>query len=163
MKLLLNTDGGSRGNPGPAAYGFVVYDISGLPDEAAGSRNGQIGSLRETAAAQSGAGIILEKCGNYIGETTNNIAEYQGLIDGIKWEVENHPTAELEIKMDSLLIVNQVKGLFKVKNPGLFPKWQEVRGLLTKLPKWSIEHTYREGNSLADSLVNEALDHIKRD
>ncbi len=135
MKLLLNTDGGSRGNPGPAAYGYVIQDISNLD-----------------------AVKILEKCGNYIGVTTNNIAEYQGLIDGIKWALAHHPEAELVIKMDSLLIVNQVKGLFKVKNPGLFPKWQEVRGLLSQLPKWSIEHTYREGNSLADALVNTALD-----
>lgn len=135
MKLLLNTDGGSRGNPGPAAYGYVIQDISNLD-----------------------AVKILEKCGNYIGVTTNNIAEYQGLIDGIKWVLANHPEAELVIKMDSLLIVNQVKGLFKVKNPGLFPKWQEVRRLLSQLPKWSIEHTYREGNSLADALVNTALD-----
>lgn len=135
MKLLLNTDGGSRGNPGPAAYGYVIQDISNLD-----------------------AVKILEKCGNYIGVTTNNIAEYQGLIDGIKWVLAHHPEAELVIKMDSLLIVNQVKGLFKVKNPGLFPKWQEVRGLLAQLPKWSIEHTYREGNSLADALVNTALD-----
>lgn len=134
-KLLLHTDGGSRGNPGPAAYGYVIQDISDL-----------------------GAVKILEKCGNYLGETTNNIAEYQGLLAGIKWVVKNHPASELVIKMDSLLIVNQVKGLFKVKNPGLLPLFQEVRGLLSQLPKWSIEHTYREGNSLADSLVNEALD-----
>ena len=135
MKLLLNTDGGSRGNPGPAAYGYVIQDITDL-----------------------GAVKILGKCGNYIGTETNNIAEYEGLLAGVKWVVENEPQAELMIKMDSLLIVNQIKGLFKVKNPGLLPKWREVRGLLTKLPKWSIEHTYREGNSLADSLVNEALD-----
>lgn len=136
MKLLLHTDGGSRGNPGPAAYGYVVYDRTSNLD----------------------AGMILEKCGNYLGITTNNIAEYEGLLAGVKWVVTNHPTAELEIKMDSLLIVNQVKGLFKVKNPGLLPKYQEVRGLLARLPKWSISHTYREGNSLADLLVNEALD-----
>ena len=142
-KLLLNTDGGSRGNPGPAAYGFVIHDVSGLPAE---------------ALAKEGAGIILEKCGNYLGIQTNNFAEYEGLLSGIKWVVENEPLAELIIKMDSLLIVNQVKGLYKVKSPGLIPKYHEVRGLLTKLPKWSIEHTYREGNSLADSLVNEALD-----
>lgn len=134
MKLLLNTDGGSRGNPGPAAYGYVIQDIT------------------------SGAGIILEKCGNYLGVTTNNVAEYVGLVDGVKWVVENHPQAELIIKMDSLLIVNQVKGTFKVKNPGLLPKCLEVRGLLSQLPKWSIEHTYREDNSLADELVNQALD-----
>jgi ribonuclease HI len=134
MKLLLNTDGGSRGNPGPAAYGYVIQDIT------------------------SGAGIVLEKCGNYLGIQTNNIAEYMGLLAGVKWVVEHHPLAELQIKMDSLLIVNQIKGLYKVKNPALFLKYQEVRGLLLHLPKWSIEHTYREGNSLADSLVNEALD-----
>ncbi len=133
-KLLLNTDGGSRGNPGPAAYGYVIQDIT------------------------SGAGIILEKCGNYLGITTNNIAEYEAVIAGTKWVLDNHPDAELQIKMDSLLIVNQIKGLFKVKNPGLFPKYQQVMGQLARLKSWSIEHTYREGNSLADSLVNEALD-----
>lgn len=138
-KLLLNTDGGSRGNPGPAAYGFVIQDVT------------------------SGAGIILEKCGNYVGITTNNIAEYEGLIAGVKWVVGNHPDSELLIQMDSLLIVNQVKGSFKVKNPGLLPKFREVMALLAMLPKYSIEHTYREGNSLADELVNEALDHINRD
>ncbi len=110
------------------------------------------------AQATSGAGIILEKCGNYLGLTTNNQAEYQGLIAGIKWVVENHPTAELEIKMDSLLIVNQVRGLYKVKSSELLPRFQEVRALLSKLSNWSISHTYREGNSLADSLVNFALD-----
>jgi ribonuclease HI len=134
MKLLLNTDGGSRGNPGPAAFGFVIQDIT------------------------SGAGIILEKCGKYLGVTTNNQAEYQGLLAGVKWVVENEASAELAIKMDSLLIVNQVKGLYKVKSPELFPIFQEVRGLLSKLPNWTIEHTYREGNTLADELVNKALD-----
>jgi probable phosphoglycerate mutase len=140
MKLLLNTDGGSRGNPGPAAYGYVVQDITNLD-----------------------AVKILEKCGNYLGTTTNNIAEYEGILAGVKWVVAHHPNAELIVKMDSLLIVNQIKGIFKVKNPGLLPKFHEVRELLSQLPKWSIEHTYREGNSLADSLVNEALDHIKRE
>jgi len=134
MKLLLNTDGGSRGNPGPAAYGFVIQDIT------------------------SGAVIILEKCGKYLGITTNNQAEYQGLLAGVRWVVEKQPSAELVIKMDSLLIVNQIKGLYKVKSPELFPIFQEVRGLLSSIPNWSIEHTYREGNSFADSLVNEALD-----
>jgi probable phosphoglycerate mutase len=121
-KLLLNTDGGSRGNPGPAAYGYVIQDIT------------------------PGAGMILEKCGNYLGITTNNVAEYEGLLAGVSWVVEHHPTAELLIKMDSLLIVNQIKGLFKVKNPGLLPKYQAVRGLLAKLPQWSIAHLSR-GNS----------------
>lgn len=131
MKLLLQCDGGSRGNPGPAAYGYVVYDD---------------------------AGIILEKCGNYLGLTTNNQAEYEGLIAGLAWIIQHHPDAEVSIKMDSLLIVNQIKGLYKVKSPDLIPKYQQVRGLLSKLASYSIAHTYREGNSLADSLVNQALD-----
>ena len=135
MKLLLNTDGGSRGNPGPAAYGYVIQDITDLD-----------------------AVMILEKCGKYIGITTNNIAEYEALLHGVKWVVENEAEAELVIKMDSLLIVNQIKGLFKVKNPGLLPKYLEVKKLLATLKKYEISHTYREGNSVADGLVNEALD-----
>lgn len=135
MKLILNTDGGSRGNPGPAAYGYVVQDISNLD-----------------------AVKILEKCGNYLGVTTNNQAEYSGLIAGLTWIIKHHPKAEVEIRMDSLLIVNQVKGLYKVKSPDLLPKFKEVRGLVNKLTKWSISHTYREGNTLADDLVNQALD-----
>ena len=134
MHLLLQCDGGSRGNPGPAAYGYVIYDVT------------------------SGAAILLEKCGNYLGITTNNQAEYAGLIAGLKWILAHHPHAEVEIKMDSLLIVNQVKGLYKVKSPELFPRFQEVRGLVTQLPKWSISHTYRSGNTIADELVNRALD-----
>lgn len=142
MKLLLNTDGGSRGNPGPAAYGYVIQDITDL----------------DPSRPQADAVMILEKCGKYIGITTNNIAEYEALLHGVKWVVENEPEAELIIKMDSLLIVNQIKGLFKVKNPGLLPKYLEVKKLLATLKKYEISHTYREGNSVADGLVNEALD-----
>jgi ribonuclease HI len=142
MKLLLNTDGGSRGNPGPAAYGYVIQDITDL----------------DPSRPQADAVMILEKCGKYIGITTNNIAEYEALLHGVKWVVDNEPDAELVIKMDSLLIVNQIKGLFKVKNPGLLPKYLEVKKLLATLKKYEISHTYREGNSVADGLVNEALD-----
>jgi len=142
-KLLLQCDGGSRGNPGPAAYGYVVYDISGL---SAG------------AEARVDAAIVLEKCGNYLGNTTNNQAEYEGLLAGLTWIYNHHPDATVEIKMDSLLIVNQIKGLYKVKSPDLFPKYQAVRALISKLTSVTIAHTYREGNSLADSLVNQALD-----
>lgn len=134
MKLLLQCDGGSRGNPGPAAYGYVIYDLT------------------------SGAAIILEKCGNYLGITTNNQAEYEGLLAGLTWIYEHHPYATVEIKMDSLLIVNQIKGLYKVKSPDLFPKYQAVRQVIAKFSSVTISHTYREGNALADQLVNQALD-----
>lgn len=134
MNLLLQTDGGSRGNPGPAAYGYVISDIS------------------------SSAVKILEKCGNYLGVTTNNQAEYAGLIQGLKWILAHHPDASVSIKMDSLLIVNQIKGLYRVKSPDLFPRFQEARGLLARLSSWTIEHNYRSDNTLADELVNQALD-----
>lgn len=134
MKLLLQCDGGSRGNPGPAAYGYVLTDLT------------------------SGAGIVLEKCGKYLGSTTNNQAEYAGLLAGLTYVRTHYPDAELQIKMDSLLVVNQVKGLYKVKSLELLPKFQEVRGLLSQFRSWSIAHTYREENSLADRLVNDALD-----
>lgn len=140
-KLLLQCDGGSRGNPGPAAYGYVVYDLTALPP----------GSSLDAA-------IVLEKCGNYLGHTTNNQAEYQGLIAGVTWVLAHHPTADLQIKMDSLLIVNQLKGLYKVKSLELRPKYDEARALLARCHSWQIAHTYREGNSLADHLVNQALD-----
>ena len=140
-KLLLQCDGGSRGNPGPAAYGFVVYDVSSLSSE-----------------SKLDAAIVLEKCGKYLGITTNNQAEYQGLLAGLNWIVKYYPNATVEIKMDSLLIVNQLKGLYKVKSPDLFPLYQQARGILYNLSSFQIAHTYREGNSLADSLVNEALD-----
>lgn len=146
MKLILKTDGGSRGNPGPAAYGFVVYHVQDdfSPSENNGMKNNAV--------------KILEKRGNYLGITTNNQAEYAGLIAGLKWVLANTTCTKLDIYLDSLLVVNQVKGLYKVKNPDLYPKWQEARELLKKINKWSINHTYRSENSLADNLVNQALD-----
>lgn len=129
--LKLFTDGGSRGNPGHAAYGYVIY---------------------------SGAGIVLEKCGNYLGVTTNNQAEYEGLIAGLRSIVQNNPGMNVEIYMDSLLIVNQVRGMYKIKNAALIPKYQEVRGLLAKIPGHTISYVPRAQNAVADSLVNQALD-----
>jgi ribonuclease HI len=147
MILQLHTDGGARGNPGPAGYGYVVSDIT------------NVGAAAPTVAYQAEAGNILRKCGNYCGETTNNQAEYYGLINGLAWIDANiEEVDELSIVMDSLLIVNQVKGLFKVKNPGLLERYQEVRALLKKFPKWRISHTLRSGNSSADELVNKAID-----
>lgn len=129
--LKLYTDGGSRGNPGPAGYGFVVY---------------------------SGAGKVLKKCGNYLGQTTNNQAEYRGLVEGLDWVLQHHPACDLEIYMDSLLIVNQIKGLYKVKTPSLLPHYQQATALLAKLNSYQITHVRRHLNSVADNLANQAMD-----
>lgn len=134
MKLLLCTDGGSRGNPGPAAYGYVIQDIT------------------------QGAGKILEKCGNYLGVTTNNQAEYAGLINGLKWVVQNYKDAYLRVQMDSLLIVSQVKGDYKVKHPEILPRYLEAMDLLGQLKSYTILYVPRAENALADALVNSTLD-----
>lgn len=140
MKLTLHTDGGARGNPGPSAYGFVVTDISDLSHQ------------------QAGAGIILKKCGKYCGICTNNQVEYDGLVAGLTWIHQNYPLAEIQVIMDSLLIVNQIKGIYKVKNVGLLPKYQEAMKLFLTFPIRLINHTFREGNKIADQLVNDAID-----
>ncbi len=129
--LKLYTDGGSRGNPGHAAFGFVVY---------------------------SGAGKVLEKCGNYLGVTTNNQAEYKGLIAGLEWILNHKPDSEVNIFMDSLLIVSQIKGEYKVKHPEIIPLYRQVISLASRLPKYSISYVPRAQNAVADALVNEALD-----
>lgn len=141
MKLLLCTDGGSRGNPGPAAYGYVIQDIT-----------------QDLPAGQAGAGKILEKCGNYLGVTTNNQAEYAGLINGLKWVVQNYQDTYLRVQMDSLLIVSQVKGDYKVKHPDILPRYLEAMDLLGKLKSYTILYVPRAENALADELVNIALD-----
>lgn len=134
MKLQLFCDGGSRGNPGPAAYGYVIQDIT------------------------SGAGKLLEKCGNYLGVTTNNQAEYAGLIAGLKHIIEKYPASYVRIQMDSLLIVSQVKGDYKVKHPDIIPRYLEVISLLNQLKSFTILYVPRAENALADALVNDALD-----
>lgn len=131
----LYTDGGARGNPGPAGIGFVVYQVS------------------------PGAEIILEKRGNYLGVATNNQAEYEALIQGLTWLSENNHTRHLDIFMDSLLVVNQIKGQYKVKNQELKPKHLAVTKLLDIFPSYSINHIPRDDNSLADELANQAMDH----
>lgn len=143
MKLNLFTDGGSRGNPGPAGYGFVVYDITNLSKDAPPKEN---------------AGIVLEKCGNYLGTQTNNQAEYEGLEAGVAWVLEYHPESELNIFMDSLLIVNQVKGVYRVKHLMLTPYHRRIMASLRQISQYSIHHVRREYNTVADSLANIAMD-----
>lgn len=126
----LYTDGGSRGNPGPSAIGYVIYD---------------------------GQEQLLKKEGRFIGVTTNNQAEYTGLKEGLI-AAKQLGIKELEVFMDSLLVVNQVKGIYKVKNNELWPPYEAVKNLAQDFDRISFSHVPRELNGVADGLVNEALD-----
>jgi ribonuclease HI len=131
VRVIVNVDGGSRGNPGPAAIAAVVQD--------------------------EGGGVLLEK-GERIGTATNNVAEYKALLLGIA-EAGELGATELELVGDSELIVKQVKGEYKVKDATMKQLHAEVREALGPFDSWSIRHVRREQNAEADRLVNEVLDH----
>jgi len=123
-------DGGSRGNPGPAGYGAVVQDPHG-----------------QTVARLS----------QFLGRQTNNYAEYQGLLAVLDWAIQNG-AKRLRVISDSELMVNQMKGRYKVASPTLRPLFEQARNLSKKLEKFEIQHTLRGGNKEADRLANEAMD-----
>lgn len=136
LNLLIRTDGGARGNPGPAGIGVVIEDAD--------------------------AGIVLEEHAKYLGETTNNQAEYQAVILGLTRAVEFKP-ASVTIAADSELLVRQMTGKYKVKNPGLAQRFLEVRNLETRLGvPVSYRHVRREQNKHADRLANDAMDHKRK-
>jgi|SRR5215831_6102601 len=126
----LQADGAARGNPGPAAYGFV---------------------LDSPAEAEVASG------GEAIGETTNNVAEYRGLIAGLERALALGVT-RLEVRMDSELVVRQMSGRYRVKHPGLIPLFRRARALAERLEGWTIVHVPREQNKRADAQANRALD-----
>lgn len=123
-----NIDGGSRGNPGPAGYGVRIL--------------------------QDGNTIDLKQS---LGTCTNNVAEYGGLLAALRWAIE-HGCSTLHVKSDSLLLVQQMKGVYKVKSPGLQTLHDEARGLVRRIGKVTFEHVRREFNKDADRLANEAMD-----
>lgn len=129
-RVVVNVDGGARGNPGPAAIGAVVRD---------------------------GEGEVLEERGERIGRATNNVAEYRALLLGIE-RARALGAGEVELIGDSELIVRQVKGEYKVKDAGLRELHGEVRRALGGFESWSIRHVKRAQNADADRLVNAALD-----
>jgi ribonuclease HI len=129
-RIVVNVDGGSRGNPGPAAVAAVVQDAGGH---------------------------VLEEHGERIGDATNNIAEYRAVLLGIE-RAAAREAAELELVSDSELVVRQVKGEYKVKDAILRDLHAQVMAALRRLPGWSIRHVRREENEAADRLVNEVLD-----
>ena len=129
-KIVAYTDGGSRGNPGPAAAGFVLSDAEGA-------------RLRGKAF--------------FLGEATNNVAEYTAVIKAIEAAVEIG-AEELTVFSDSELLVRQINGQYKVKNANIRPLYRQVVDLLGKMKDWKVRHVMREKNAQADGLVNDALD-----
>jgi len=128
--LIAHSDGGARGNPGPAGYGVVIKDESG-----------------RTVAALS----------EYLGRQTNNFAEYQGLIAALEYALKHGPKA-LKLISDSELLVRQIKGIYKVKNATLQDLHARAKELIKQLDWFSIGHALREHNQEADRLANEAMD-----
>jgi probable phosphoglycerate mutase len=130
VKARLYTDGGARGNPGPAAYGYVL---------------------------EAEDGSVLAAEGEAIGVATNNVAEYRGLVAGLARAVEL-AVPEVEVRSDSELLVKQMNGIYRVKNDALRALSLEAGRLARQVGKVSYVHVIREQNELADRLVNEALD-----
>jgi ribonuclease HI len=128
--LIAHSDGGARGNPGPAGYGVVIQDESGR----------KVARLSE-----------------YLGHQTNNFAEYQGLIAALEYALQHGPKA-LKLISDSELLVRQIKGIYKVKNATLQDLHGRAKELIGKLDWFSIGHALREHNQDADRLANEAMD-----
>jgi ribonuclease HI len=128
--LIANTDGGARGNPGPAGYGVVIQDASG-----------------KKVAALS----------DYLGHQTNNFAEYQALIAALEYAV-GHGHRALKVISDSELMVRQIKGIYKVKDATLRDLHARAKELISKLEWFQIEHVLRGKNREADDLANTAMD-----
>lgn len=134
-RMRLFADGGSRGNPGPAALGYVLFELSA---------DGEMGER------------IFEE-GIYIGEETNNIAEYSAIVAGLK-KAKELGADEVDVRLDSQLAVRQINGQYKVKNPGIAKKYLEVHNLRQQFRKTVFTHVRREFNKEADAMVNKALD-----
>lgn len=128
--LIAHTDGGARGNPGPAGYGVVIHDAKGK----------KVGALSQ-----------------YLGRQTNNVAEYQALIAALEFAVDHGPKA-LKVISDSELLVRQIKGIYKVKEPTLRDLHARASQLISKLEWFNIEHVLRGHNREADDLANQAMD-----
>ena len=137
MEFILYADGGARGNPGPAGAGAVVFD---------------------------NLGKRLVEVSDYLGVATNNVAEYEAIIRGLKkLRDEYHPEhlkeSSLTIRMDSKLVIEQLKGNYKVKHPNLVPRYLEVKNLIARsFPRVAYMHVPREKNKDADLLANRAMD-----
>jgi len=133
-EIIAHIDGGSRGNPGPAAYGVAIETAQGQP---------------VTAFAK------------FIGETTNNFAEYQGLLAALDYAL-SHGYPRLRVLTDSELMARQISGQYKVRSPDLKSLHDKARAMIARLESFSIRHVYREHNREADRLANQAMDDAER-
>lgn len=129
-EVALYFDGGSRGNPGPAGCGYVIA---------------------------SPLGVELARGKKYLGNQTNNVAEYEGLVTGLNAALRMG-AKRITIKSDSQLVVFQLQGRYRVKAANLKPLYEQAKALLSRFQSWQIQHVYRAENSLADGLANEAMD-----
>ncbi len=128
--ITAHVDGGARGNPGPAGYGVVITDPNGN---------------------------LLAELYEGIGVSTNNVAEYRGLLAALQWAAE-HGHTRVHIKSDSLLIVQQMLGNYRVKHAGLLPLYRRARHLVARIGNVTFEHVRRELNRDADRLSNLGMD-----
>jgi ribonuclease HI len=131
VKVVVHVDGGARGNPGPAAAAAVL--------------------------TSAGDGAVLDEATAYLGETTNNVAEYRGLLLGLEHAAALGAT-EVEVVNDSELVAKQVNGEYKVKHPGMKALHAEALEALRRFERWSIRSVPRAQNADADALVNQTLD-----
>lgn len=134
MEIVAYIDGGARGNPGPAGYGVRIEQ----PD-----------------------GRLVEELCESIGIATNNVAEYRGLLAALEW-ARAHGCHRVHLRSDSLLLVQQMLGNYKVKHPGLQPLYAKARLLAHELGRVTFEHVRRESNTHADRLANAAMDEAAR-
>lgn len=129
-KVIIYSDGGSRGNPGPSAAGYVIMDHNQ---------------------------DVIDQGGEYLGVTTNNQAEYQGVRIGLE-KALSLGIKRVDFRIDSMLVVNQMNGVYKIKNRELWPINERIRALMTEFEKVTFSHVRREFNQLADGMVNRTLD-----
>ena len=128
--ITAHCDGGSRGNPGPAGYGAQITDSNSN---------------------------VLAELSEYLGKTTNNVAEYSGLLGVLAWALANN-ALNVRVISDSELMVKQIQGKYKVNSPDLRPLFEEARRRIAKLDSFQITHALRHKNKEADRLANEAMD-----
>jgi probable phosphoglycerate mutase len=133
--IVAYIDGGARGNPGPAGFGVRI---------------------------ESADGSLIEEFAESIGVATNNVAEYRGLLAALEW-ARSHRHSQMHVRSDSLLLVQQMLGNYKVKNPGLQPLHAKARLLANEIGRVTFEHVGRAHNAQADRLANTAMDEATRE